>query len=87
MHPQYERFNSVTHLSGVGSTDTAGGEVEGRESLSALEAGFVTDTGEKLKNVGKNWVLLQIHSLREAVPSLVLTDKASKRQVGMIFTQ
>lgn len=45
------------------------------------------DWREKLKNVGKNWVLLQVHSLREAIPSLVLTDKATKRQNGMIFTQ
>lgn len=84
-------------LSSMDSPDTTGGDMECRESLSALEAGcvcqlsqgrqIVTEMKKKVKKVGKNWVLLQIYSLRETVHFLVLTDKASKKQSRMIFVQ
>lgn len=95
VHPQYKCFKSLVPLSSTDSPDTAGGDVEGRESLSALEGGcvcqftwnrqVVTEMKKKLKKAGKHWVLLQIYSLREAVH--FLTDKASEKQSRMIFAQ
>lgn len=70
----------------------------GRQSpLSALGVGCVCQlmqgkqvvikTVKKLKKIGKSWVLLQKYSLREAIPFLVLTVKASRKQSRMIFSQ
>lgn len=96
VHPHYKCFNSLVPLSSTDSPDTAGGDMEGRGSLSVLEEGcvcqftwdrqVVTEMKKNLKKVGKHWVLLEIYSLREAVCFLMLTDKASKKQ-SRIFAQ
>lgn len=83
------------------STDTAGREVEGRvlyqpwkwdvsatrQTASLQGRQVVTKTVKKLKKIRKSWVLLQKYPLKEAIPFLVLTAKASRKQSRIIFSQ